>query len=71
MRDWLRGRLMATQANDLKRDSQGRPESFDQDGWRARLSRYDPQGPRPPVLRRAEARRPISVRLVVDTSDPS
>ncbi|WP_414640147.1 lipoprotein insertase outer membrane protein LolB [Bordetella sp.] len=71
LRDWLRGRLMATQANDLKRDSQGRPESFDQDGWRARLSRYDAQGPRLLVLRREEARRAISVRLVVDTSDPS
>lgn len=71
LRDWLRGRLMATQANDLKRDCQGRPESFDQDGWRARLSRYDAQGPRLLVLRREEARRAISVRLVVDTSDPS
>jgi outer membrane lipoprotein LolB len=71
LRDWLRGRLMSDRTADLKRDSQGRPESFGQDGWQARLSRYDAQGPRLLVLRREEARRAISVRLVVDAPDPS
>lgn len=71
LRNWLRGRLMPGQAEDLKRDSQGRPESFGQDGWRARLSRYDAQGPRLLVLRREQPRRAISVRLVVDAPDPS
>ena len=71
LRDWLRGHLMADQADGLKRDAQGRPESFGQDGWQARLSRYDAQGPRLLVLRREEPRRAISVRLVVDTPDPS
>ena len=41
---------MADQADGLKRDAQGRPESFGQDGWQARLSRYDAQGPRLLVL---------------------
>ena len=71
LRVWLHGQLMANRADNLKRDSQGRPESFGQDGWQARLSRYDAQGPRLLELRREEARRAISVRLVVDTPDPS
>ncbi|HEY0296764.1 MAG TPA: lipoprotein insertase outer membrane protein LolB [Bordetella sp.] len=69
LRDWLRGRLLAGQPVDLKRDAQGRPESFGQDGWRARLMRYDAQGPRLLVLRREESQRSISVRLVVDAPD--
>nr|WP_026349879.1 lipoprotein insertase outer membrane protein LolB [Bordetella sp. FB-8] len=71
LRDWLRGRLMPGQADDLKRDSRGRPESFGQYGWHARLSRYDAQGPRLLVLRREQPQSAISVRLVVDTPDPS
>jgi len=69
MRDWLRGRLSASQPTDLTRDAQGRPESFGQDGWQARLSRYDAQGPQLLVLRREEPRRSISVRLVVDAPE--
>lgn len=69
MRDWLRGRLSASQPTDLKHDAQGRPESFGQDGWQAHLSRYDAQGPQLLVLRREEPRRSISVRLVVDAPE--
>jgi len=69
MRDWLRGRLSASPPTDLKHDAQGRPESFGQDGWQARLSRYDAQGPQLLVLRREEPRRSISVRLVVDAPE--
>lgn len=66
LRDWLRGRLMAGAAPDgLQRDAQGRPTAFEQDGWSARLSRYDAQGPQLLVLQRQEPGRRILVRLVI------
>src|SRR5690606_8594181 len=39
LRDWLRGRVAEGAAvSRLERDAQGRPVSFEQDGWQARLS---------------------------------
>ncbi|CAM4175564.1 lipoprotein insertase outer membrane protein LolB [Bordetella muralis] len=66
LRDWMRGRVADTSATDLQRDELGHPVSFQQDGWQARLSRYDTQGPGLLVLQRAEPGRRIVVRLAVD-----
>ncbi|MFQ6691230.1 lipoprotein localization factor LolB, partial [Bordetella pertussis] len=41
------------------------PTAFEQDGWNARLSRYDAQGPQLLVLQRQEPGRRILVRLVI------
>src|SRR5690606_9839425 len=66
LRDWLRGRLAGdAQAAGVQRDAQGRPTAFEQDGWQARLSRYDAQGPGLLVLQRTEPGRRIMVRLAV------
>lgn len=67
LRDWLRGRLPARPAAEsVERDAAGRPVAFVQGGWRARLSRYDDQGPRLLQMDRSQAGQRISVRLVVD-----
>ncbi|MBV7483665.1 lipoprotein insertase outer membrane protein LolB [Bordetella sp. BOR01] len=66
LRDWLRGRVAGDAPVDkLQRDAQGRPVAFEQDGWQARLSRYDDQGPGLLVLQRTEPGRRIVVRLAV------
>lgn len=66
LRDWLRGRLAGdAQASGVQRDDQGRPVAFEQDGWQARLSRYDAQGPGLLVLQRTEPGRRIMVRLAI------
>ena len=66
LRDWLRGRLAGdAQAAGVQRDAQGRPTAFEQDGWQARLSRYDAQGPGLLVLQRTEPGRRIMVRLAI------
>ncbi|MHC3911985.1 lipoprotein insertase outer membrane protein LolB [Achromobacter marplatensis] len=67
LRDWLRGRLPAQpEASDVARDELGRPASFEQGGWRAKLSRYDTLGPQLLVLERQEPGRRVTVRLVVN-----
>ncbi len=67
LRDWLRGRLPAQpEASDVTRDELGRPASFEQGGWRAKLSRYDTLGPQLLVLERQEPGRRVTVRLVVN-----
>lgn len=67
LRDWLRGRVPANPpASHLTQDELGRPAAFEQGGWRARLSRYDTQGPLLLVLDRDEPGRRIVVRLVVN-----
>lgn len=66
LRDWLRGRVDDGRASDLQRDESGRPERFVQDGWLARLSRYDEEGPRLLQLERRQSGERINVRLVVD-----
>lgn len=67
LRDWLRGALPdEPPAAEVQRDEQGRPVAFVQGGWRARLSRYDAQGPKLLQLDRADAGQRISVRLVAD-----
>lgn len=68
LRDWLHGRTGGApgDATGLQRDSEGRLSSFNQDGWRVQLSRYDGLGPRLLQMNRNEASRSISVRLVVD-----
>ncbi|MBO1113898.1 lipoprotein insertase outer membrane protein LolB [Bordetella petrii] len=66
LRDWLRGQVADdAPAGKLQRDGQGRPVSFEQDGWQARLSRYDDLGPGLLVLQRTEPGRRIVVRLAV------
>jgi len=66
LRDWLRGRLADdASVGQLQRDAQGRPVAFEQDGWQARLSRYDDQGPGLLVLQRSEPGRRIVLRLAV------
>ena len=67
LRDWLRGRLPAQpDASDVTHDELGRPASFEQGGWRAKLSRYDTLGPQLLVLERQEPGRRVTVRLVVN-----
>jgi len=66
LRDWLHGRLARRPVQDLTRDTDNRPESFRQDGWQVRLSRYDAQGPRLLRLKREQAGDAIDVRLVID-----
>ena len=69
LRYWLRGRLAAdAQPSGLARDALGRPVLFEQDGWQARLSRYDALGPRLLVLERLEAGRRIVMRLAINRS---
>lgn len=67
LRDWLRGKLPAQpEASDVSRDELGRLASFEQGGWRAKLSRYDTLGPQLLVLERLEPGRRVMVRLVVN-----
>lgn len=68
LRSWLRGQLAAdtARAENVQRDELGRPASFEQGGWAARLSRYDTLGPQLLVLERQEPGRRIIVRLVVN-----
>lgn len=67
LRDWLRGRVADdVPAASIQRDDQGRPVAFQQDGWHARLSRYDAQGPGLLVLQRTEPGRRIMVRLAIN-----
>ena len=67
LRDWLQGRTGAGPVSDLQTDAQGRPESFVQQGWQLRLSRYDAMGPGLLRLDRRDGPRRISVRLALDT----
>jgi len=66
LRDWLHGRLGAQPVQNLTRDAEHRPETFTQDGWQVRLSRYDALGPRLLRLKREQAGELIDVRLVID-----
>lgn len=68
LRSWLRGQLASDTdaAQNVQRDDFGRPASFEQNGWNARLSRYDTLGPQLLVLERQEPGRRIIVRLVVN-----
>ena len=67
LRQWLRTlREPSPGMQAVSRDEQGRIVSFEQDGWRVQLSRFDDAGPRLLVLSRQEADRAISLRLVVD-----
>lgn len=66
LRHWLQGRTGAGKVEALQQDSQGRPESFTQEGWRLRLSRYDALGPGLLRLDRRDGGRQISVRLAID-----
>lgn len=66
LRDWLRGRLASGPAQQTDKDTAGNVASFVQHGWRVELSRYDNLGPRLLRLRRSEAGRDISLRLVID-----
>jgi outer membrane lipoprotein LolB len=66
LRQWLRGIVAAP--GDLHTNQEGKPERFNQSGWRVQLLRYDAQGPGLLRLNRNEAGRSISVRLVIDAS---
>ena len=67
LRQWLRPmREPLPGMQGVERDEQGRIAAFEQDGWRVQLSRFDDVGPRLLVMRRQEADRVISLRLVVD-----
>ena len=67
LRQWLRAmREPLPGMQGVERDEQGRITAFEQDGWRVQLSRFDDAGPRLLVMRRQEADRVISLRLVVD-----
>ena len=67
LRDWLQGRAGEGAVSNMERDAQGRPESFTQEGWQLRFSRYDALGPGLLRLDRRDGSRRISVRLAIDT----
>lgn len=67
LRDWLQGRPGPVGVTAMQRDAQGRPETFSQEGWQLRFSRYDELGPGLLRLDRRDGGRQISVRLAIDT----
>jgi len=66
LRDWLHGRPGPGPVYAVQRDAEGRLESFMQNGWQLRLSRYDAQGPGLVRLDRRDGARQISVRLAMN-----
>ncbi|RTZ40666.1 outer membrane lipoprotein LolB [Candidimonas sp. SYP-B2681] len=66
LRDWLRGQTGSSSVAELIYNGTGQVASFNQNGWRVQLSRYDALGPTLLQLNRNDANRTISVRLVVD-----
>lgn len=66
LRNWLQGRTSSHAVTQLEKNSDNQIQSFSQDGWRVRLSRYDQYGPKLLQLNRNDAQRDISVRLVTD-----
>lgn len=67
LREWMQGRAGPGEVSELQNDAQGRPESFVQQGWNIRLSRYDALGPGLLRVDRSDGPRRISVRLALDT----
>lgn len=67
LRNWLRGRVNAQLASDQKQNAAGQPESFTQNGWSVRLSRYDAQGPTLLRMKRSGTDGRVSVRLAVNS----
>jgi len=70
LRYWLRGQLAPQPAaQELQRDSAGRPMAFSQAGWKVRVTDFDTIGPVRMSLQRAEpGNRVINVRLVMTPS---
>lgn len=68
LRDWLQGHTGSGQLVGLEKNDSGQPVSFNQNGWRVQLSRYDAQGPTLLQLNRNDANRTISVRLAVNSN---
>lgn len=68
LRDWLQGRTGGAQVVGLEKNDSGQPTSFNQNGWRVQLSRYDALGPTLLQLNRNDANRTISVRLAVNSN---
>lgn len=67
LRQWMRTmREAPATMQAATRDAQGRIVSFEQNGWRVELSRFDDNGPRLLVMSRQDADRTVSLRLVVD-----
>ena len=67
LRDWLRTPLVVLPSmRQVTSDDQGRIVSFEQNGWRAELGRFDSVGPRLLVLSRLEGSDSVYIRLVVD-----
>jgi len=67
LRYWLRGQLAPQPAaQQLQRDSAGRPMAFSQAGWKVRVTDFDSIGPVRMSLQRSEpGNRVINVRLVM------
>ncbi|MBU4612107.1 outer membrane lipoprotein LolB [Achromobacter sp. GG226] len=67
LRDWLRGHLPANPpATIVERDAEGRPQAYDQAGWRVRVNAYDATGPvRLEMQRNEPGHGVINVRLVI------
>jgi outer membrane lipoprotein LolB len=66
LRHWLRGRVDRERATAVVENAQSVVSSFEQDGWRVGLSRYDDQGPTLLQLSRRDGSRNIRIRLAVD-----
>lgn len=67
LRDWLRGYIPDNPpATIVERDDQGRPQAYDQSGWRVRVNAYDAIGPvRLDMQRNEPGHGVINVRLVI------
>ncbi len=70
LRHWLRGQLPgAHEAQILQTDTQGRPTTFVQGGWRVQITEFDAIGPVRLQLQRNEpGNRNINARLVMTPS---
>lgn len=69
LRDWLLLDLPVralSSMTQISRDSEGRIQNFEQNGWRVQRSRFDDLGPRMLVMSRQEQGKTIQIRLVID-----
>lgn len=72
LEDWIAGAITpGSGVQDVVRDGQSRVVSMRQDGWRIRFDRYDSIGPRIMEVTGTDQARSVSLRMVVDSSDPT
>lgn len=68
--DWIEGRVVEADVQDVTRDSLGRISGFSQAGWRVRFERYGERGPNLLGVSGRQGERDIQIRLTVDRRVP-